>query len=144
VSIVISFKVEAQGPIFDGSWKFTMLRYKFALTQALGEKGVNWIKNYLPSVYEYLKNPSVLHGTKHFHPGLYESDIHTDRQFVDVNLIHDTPVVYGPWVEGVGSRNATTRFKGHHAFRLAAQQLNLEAEAVADHVIQVYIKELNA
>ena len=142
--LVISFDVSAKGPVFDGTWAFTVMRYRFALTQTLGKMGVNWIKNYLPSVYEYLKNPSVLHGTKHFYPGLYESDIHTDRQTVDINLVHDTPVVYGPWVEGVGSRNATTRFKGHHAFRLAAQQLNLEAEAVANEVIQIYIKELNA
>jgi hypothetical protein len=32
--------------------------------------------------------------------------------------------VYGPWLEGVGSRNfPVTRFRGYHAFRVAAQEL---------------------
>lgn len=139
----ISFDLKAEGPVFDGTWAVIMMQYRFALTQVLGQEAVNRIKNYLPTVYEYLTSPASLHGTKHFFPGLYQSDIHTDRQTIDINLVHDTPVAYGPWVEGVGSRNESTRFKGHHAFRLIAQQLELEASAIADRTIEVYIKELN-
>lgn len=142
--LTISFDVEASGPVFNGDWAFTILRYRYILTKTLGDRAVNMIKAYLPTQYKYLSNPESLHGTKHFHPGLYESDIHTDRSTADVNLVHDTPVVYGPWLEGLGSRNQTTRFKGYHTFRKMAQMLNLEAEAIAEDVIQIYIRELNA
>lgn len=144
MKLTFSFDVHAKGPVFNGTWYLILSQYRYALTSVLGQEAVNRIRNYLPTVYEYLTNPASLHGTKHFFPGLYQSDIHTDRQTTDINLVHDTPVVYGPWLEGVGSRNETTRFKGHHAFRLIAQQLELEASAIADRTIQVYIEELNA
>lgn len=47
---------------------------------------------------------------------------------------------YGPWLEGTGSRNQTTRFKGYHGFRLAAQQLDAEAGAIAGAVLQPFIE----
>jgi len=31
--------------------------------------------------------------------------------------IHDSGVVYGPWLEGTSRRNNTTRFKGYRSFR---------------------------
>jgi hypothetical protein len=34
-----------------------------------------------------------------------------------VGKIHDSDVVYGPWLEGTSSRNKTTRFKGYQSFR---------------------------
>jgi hypothetical protein len=45
---------------------------------------------------------------------------------------------YGPWLEGVGSRNETTRFKGYHGFRLAGQQLSRTAGALADAEFRPY------
>lgn len=44
--------------------------------------------------------------------------------------IIDTPVIYGPWVEGVSRRNDSSRFKGYAMFRKAAQKLDEDAEAI--------------
>lgn len=52
-------------------------------------------------------------------------------------------VTYGAWLEGVGSRNASTRFKGYHGFRRAAQQLDRSAYAIADEVLTPYTREMN-
>ena len=41
-----------------------------------------------------------------------------------VGVIDDGGVVYGPWLEGTGSRNGTTRFKGYASFRRTADWLN--------------------
>lgn len=57
--------------------------------------------------------------------------IYWTRLFVERNsegggwAIHDDyNIVYGPWLEGVGSRNApVTRFRGYASFRKAAQTL---------------------
>jgi hypothetical protein len=142
----ISFVVKASGPVFNGAWIGIMNRYKYKITEVIGNEAVNRIRAYLPTQYQYLRNPGSLgwHKTKHFHPGLYTSDIHTDRASVSVNLVHDTRVTYGPWLEGVGSRNATTRFKGYHTFRIIATELNTEAADIAERELPPYLAELNA
>lgn len=51
--------------------------------------------------------------------------------------------MYGPWLEGVGSRNFTTRFKGYHGYRMAAQELEIIAPAVMDPIVSYYVGEMN-
>lgn len=53
----------------------------------------------------------------------YETQIMIDRQGNDLAIVHDRGVIYGPWLEGVSARNASTKFKGYHAFRRATNGL---------------------
>jgi hypothetical protein len=68
---------------------------------------------------------------------------------LDVDVPQKTSVVttsnatYGPWLEGVGSRNATTRFKGYWGFRQAASELDGQAQSVAEEALMPYIEKLN-
>lgn len=55
--------------------------------------------------------------------GHYRQNIHGRVQHL-TGRIDDGGVVYGPWLEGTGSRNASTRFKGYRSFRRTAQWLN--------------------
>lgn len=57
--------------------------------------------------------------------------------------ISDGGVLYGPWLEGTGSRNLTTRFKGYHSFALTAQELQKVAPQVLGRQMEKAIKELN-
>lgn len=50
---------------------------------------------------------------------------------------------YGPWLEGTGSRNQTTRFKGYYSFRLATQELDTNAEDIAEETLKPYLEEMN-
>lgn len=50
---------------------------------------------------------------------------------------------YGPWLSGVGSRNATSRFKGYPAFEDAAAALEDQAQEVAAEALAPYIDKLN-
>ena len=50
---------------------------------------------------------------------------------------------YGPWLEGSGSRNVTTRFKGYHGFAQAAQDLSATAEGIAEQEIGPYVDRMN-
>lgn len=49
-------------------------------------------------------------------------------------------VIYGPWLEGVGSRNfPRTRFRGYSMFRRAAQYLNAgAAKVIAERVTSIF------
>lgn len=44
-------------------------------------------------------------------------------------------VIYHWWLEGVGSRNRTTRFKGYFTFRIVGQRVEENAERVVDPAI---------
>lgn len=42
----------------------------------------------------------------------------------DMAVITDSGVIYGPWIEGVASRNTRSRFKGYSTFRRSLQQID--------------------
>lgn len=55
-------------------------------------------------------------------------------------VVTDGGVIYGPWIEGVGSRNyPTTRFKGYATFRRSAQLVEQRAPLIADRIWQRYV-----
>jgi hypothetical protein len=56
--------------------------------------------------------------------------------------ISDGGVVYGPWLEGISSRNQKTRFKGYSSFRKTGQWLEKKARSVIKKHIGKGIKRL--
>jgi hypothetical protein len=50
---------------------------------------------------------------------------------------------YGPWLEGVGSRNATTRFKGYQGFRRATDELDTQAAPIAEVAIVPFVMRMD-
>jgi len=58
--------------------------------------------------------------------------------------ITDGGVIYGPWLEGTGSRNRTTRFKGYSTFRRTVQQINARAENVGQPVVARFVNTMNS
>ena len=55
--------------------------------------------------------------------GHYRRSVHGEMTSTLNGKVHDSGVIYGPYLEGVGSRNQTTRFKGYAMFRNARQKL---------------------
>jgi len=51
-------------------------------------------------------------------------------------------VIYGPWLEGVSSRNMTTRFKGYATFRRTQKWLDSRVKAEAQSFMKNYIRRL--
>jgi len=49
----------------------------------------------------------------------------------------DAGAVYGPWLEGTGSRNATSRFEGYAMWRRTAQWL----DRVKTRVVKAHMKQ---
>lgn len=53
-------------------------------------------------------------------------------------VVTDLGVIYGAWLEGVGSRNRTTRFKGYFSFRRAAASTRGRvAELAGPHIARL-------
>lgn len=57
--------------------------------------------------------------------------------------ITDGGVIYGPWLEGTGSRNVSTRFKGYASFRRTGQWMNQQAPKVVQTQISNLVRGLN-
>lgn len=75
--------------------------------------------------------------------GNYRRNMHSEVRELTA-LISDSGVVYGPWLEGIGSRNATTRFKGYAMFRRTSEWLNEQAPKVVQQQITRAIAKLEA
>ena len=82
-------------------------------------------------------NAKIKHPTPY-----YETQITTERQANDL-VIHDRGVIYGPWLEGVGSRNfPVTRFKGYHAFRDAEAKVRGQLDQILERIMRKYLERL--
>lgn len=124
--------VNFSGPLFDGAAMGIIGRYCKAVQRKIGQHAQDEVHARLGAV---IRHPT----------GYYEGHIHTEMQAADL-VVTDTPVVYGPWLEGVGSRNSpVTRFPGYHTFLLVTQKVNAEAGELAEAELAEggYLEELN-
>ena len=118
---MLGFKVETSGPFFDGRTERSVRARTEEAKQAVGEAGVNLVRAQLSQV---LRNPT----------GFYRSQVRTDRTALGPEVT-DGGVVYGPWLEGTSSRNASSRFKGYATFRRMSRKLQLAAVSIARPII---------
>jgi len=120
--------VTFKGPIFDGDAEKIVDEMLSDASKDMAEEAYKRVRARLKSV---LKHPT----------GYYESRVRTDNTSTGA-VISDGGVIYGPWLEGVGSRNNSTRFKGYHTFRMVAQSLGSDVEVITDRAVQKNIGRL--
>lgn len=125
----ISLRVDKDGPVFNGRAQRAAHEMVEHIEEEIAQQGYNDVRRELGRV---LKHPT----------GYYESRIQTDNLGGDT-VVHDGGVIYGPWLEGVGSRNRTTRFKGYFTFRKVAQRLNSRSELIARAIVPRYLRRMN-
>jgi hypothetical protein len=126
----VNVKTEHKGAVFNSSaTKAAGARMVIKINDALAQEGVRRVKSRLGQV---LQKPT----------GYYESRIQVDRRST-YRGITDGGVIYGGWLEGVSSRNKTTRFKGYHTFRMVQQGLAKDKEAIAKPYVDQYTQEMN-
>jgi hypothetical protein len=73
----------------------------------------------------------------------YETQLHRFEQGRQ-QLVGDRGVVYGPWLEGDGSRNRTTRFKGYRLWRRARQSAEKAVPRLARPILARFYSKANA
>lgn len=147
--------VNASGPIFEGRADGIIRRALQDIEDEIGDEAVTRIRAYLPTQYMYLGHHG---GTPATNPiprnaGFLQASVHTYRASAEVRMVTDDRVIYGPWIEGIAAGNLEIwkhrrnppprRFPGYHAFRKIAQQLNAEAQDIAERKLPPYIGELN-
>lgn len=124
----MSVSVSVTGPIYDGTAEAAADDFVEDTTHELALMGQDMVQARLRSV---LKDET----------GHYRSRVTTDRASAGW-VLTDQGVIYGPWLEGTGSRNRTTRFKGYGTFRRTRQELAAKADTVADKNLDRYLDRM--
>lgn len=104
--------IKTSGPLFDGTAPALMAQFMYDLTHEVAVEVAGDVAYLQQRVF---KQPT----------GNYWSNVRTDTlvgvQGTITRTVHDNGVIYGPWLEGTGSRNRTTRFKGYSTWRRGIQ-----------------------
>lgn len=126
----MDIRVDVHGPLFDGRAARAAVR---AADQARED------------IAEFAEERVLAETGMHFkHPtGYYESRVTTDRVSSDTSRVWDQDVIYGWWLEGVGSRNyPVTRFHGYSHWRRTKQLVQARAVPIAEQTIQRHLPEM--
>lgn len=124
-----ALKVKTKGPIFDG--RVDSIRAR-ALDESLAEVAAEGRTMVQASLGTTLRHPT----------GYYSSHIRAERVSATRHEVTDDRVIYGPWLEGTGSRNRTTRFKGYFTFRKTRAALKRRSTGIARAVFRRHLKEM--
>ena len=150
------FNVHISGPVFDGTAARAMREGQLAVRHKLADKGEEKVRARFNA--QIIRNTGVFISsiTQTDWPRVYAWSGTWGKHGRKITRTYTMPIIvedlavetivtsgnamYGPWLEGTGSRNATSRFKGYHGFRLAAGDLDGEAESIADEALQPFIE----
>lgn len=127
--MAIEIEVEVSGPIADGTAEAVMADFLEDAKDTVAQQAYANVMTFL--------NASIRNPTPYYETQIIVQSAGADR------IVHDRGVIYGPWLEGVGSRNSpVTRFPGYHSFRRAAQQTESQAGQLLEHTLQPYLRRL--
>lgn len=126
---MINVSVKAYGPLFDGRLAAVVDHAVDEAEQEIARMGADHLKDDLG--VPPFRNPT----------GWYRSHI-TEKRMGSVWVVQDSGVIYGPWLAGTGSRNATSRFKGYQHWRRLIAYLHGIARPVTQKVVDRAIARL--
>lgn len=121
-------EVVLKGPLFDSRAPATFRAIGEDCEREVAQQGYAYVRTNL--------NASIRNPTPY-----YETQIVVQKRAGD-HVIHDRGIIYGAWLEGVGSRNKTTRFKGYFSFRRARQQLEADVPRICSQVVVRHLAAL--
>ncbi|HEV8653256.1 MAG TPA: hypothetical protein VG276_28655 [Actinomycetes bacterium] len=123
--------VEVRGPMFDGRDVPIMNAFFRDAKKLVTDAGEEQVRQRV--------NRRAKHPTNSFASAVTTKDFAKGK-----TIIADYPqVLYGPWLEGTSSRNASTRFKGYKLFRLTRNWLRKHLTAIIQERLDRAVAELN-
>lgn len=144
-------EVHEHGPLFDGAAETELERGIEEARARIADEGARLARQFFAGDIrqEHGRFLASVTTTRDSRTYSTQSGRHTYTMAVAVDRATETAVTtdlasYGPWLEGVGSRNESTRFKGYHGFRRAGQELDQQASRIADEALHPYVAEVNA
>lgn len=127
----MSVRVDKRGPVFDGRLEKAIADAEETSEKRIATLGASMVRSRLQQV---LKTQ-----TPYYRLRVVAKPDHPRWK------ITDQGVIYGPWLEGNGSRNyPVTRFRGYHTFKFVSQQLQDRAGNITEEVVVRYLGTIGA
>lgn len=123
---MIGIKVNVSGPVDKGQWRAKVRRATF---NGLAEAERELLRMTHEDVDQTLNR--VLR---------VQTPYYRLQVGIRSNRVDDNGVIYGPWLEGVGSRNRTTRFKGYFTFRKVTSRIRKKTQYVTDRILKKHLR----
>jgi hypothetical protein len=122
--------IRVEGPLFDGRAARAMQDAADEAREDIAEFAEEYALAFMRASF---RNPT----------GYYESRVKTSRVTADTSRVHDSGVVYGPWLEGVGSRNRPRPgFPGYQHWRQTKDLVRMRGPMIADRAVQRHLPEM--
>jgi hypothetical protein len=120
--------VQCSGPLLDGRAP--------GIIDAARQQGQDAV-----AIEAFNRVHARLHQVLRFPTGNYERHVVTDLARTE-SRVTDSGIIYGHWLEGTGSRNRTTRFKGYFTFRTVTKEIQADAGRIAEDAMAPKLREL--
>jgi len=143
--------IKSEGPFFERRNKIVRDTMNNAINNLLqlGEQRLDKVlrpRDTRPGVFKTRAQAGKQASTGH-----YRRNVHADMKKASsfakttsaVGKIHDSGVVYGPWLEGTSSRNLSTRFPGYSSFRRTKDYLDKLSPKILNAHIKKATKQMN-
>lgn len=123
-------QVKLSGPVFDGRAAGAIIR--------LGQDCQREVAKAAEDTWHAFMDATFRHPT-----GFYQSHVNIARRDRDL-VVNDAGVIYGPWLEGVGSRNSpVTRFPGYFNRRRTIQHIQGDVAGICRPIVDRAVSEMN-
>ena len=140
----ISKKGETTGPLFRGTATHILRQVTQSAVEDLAEKGESFLllKQLRPRPAGAYK--SGQEAGKDKSTGTYAKNIQSIKGNLNVIVTDGGKVLYGPWLEGEGSRNKSSRFPGYFSFRKAKQLVDKQVDGTMQKHLNKFTRRMNA
>lgn len=127
---IVIVHVEKSGPVFDGRAQLQLQNACDEMARRVAVLGASMVRTELHKVLKVETPYYRLQNEARPDPPGWK--------------IWDRDVIYGPWLEGTGSRNSpVTRFRGYATYRRMTQVIDRRAGVIADYTMREFIPGMN-
>lgn len=126
----MAIEIKRRGPLFEGRVPGIVHR---ALAETVKEVSLVAFQDVRSEFAHVLRHPT----------GYLESHVVHDVRDTRAVVSDKGRVIYSWWIEGTGSRNRTTRFKGYWTFKRTAIGVRRKVRTIARPIFDRYVKEAN-
>lgn len=123
-----------RGPLFSPGEPYVTRSFLHKGQDRVAREAERKVHAFQSLLFRYQSSPKTGYEERHI----------TNRDFGSRHEVESTNDVYGPWLEGVGSRNyPATRFKGYAIFRRTTQDVQRRAPDMIEAVVKELCEVLN-
>lgn len=127
---MISLKVDKKGALFDGRAEAAVTRFTEDATKTLVSVATQMVK---------LRFGSRIRVNTGYFLGRITGEVTGS-----IGRVYTKFLLYGYWLEGVGSQNQTTRFKGYWGYRDTFIEVDANSKQILKPLIEKLTREMGA